>query len=166
MSEEIYTKTKLEHLTEYMASHLKSDVLDNKIDAWQESATIQVDGEDRGNGGYIAAQWRYTAVISIEDLPHQQLDPRNVFALVACWLADCDRDRNEYELGDPEVSVDVNSQESADVSIELELMEPIELIPDPLGMVSWRGQTYRVQTVPIDVAEDIEVANDTDHPAE
>ena len=86
MSEPIYTKTKLEHLTEYMLSHLKSNVLDNKIEAWQESATVQVDGEDRGNGGYVAAQWRYTAVISIEDFPHHQLDPRNVFALVACWL--------------------------------------------------------------------------------
>ena len=63
------------------------------------------------------------------------------------------------------MSVDVNNQESADVAIELELMEPIELIPDPLGMVSWRGQTYRVQAVPIDVAEDIEVANDTDDSA-
>lgn len=165
MVDEPYTKTKLEHLTEYMLAHLKSNVLVNKIDAWQESATIQLDGEDRGNGGHIAAQWRYTAVISIEDFPHQLLDARYLFALVACWLSDYDRDRYEYDLGDPEVSVDVNNHESADVAIELEMMEPIEMIPDPLGLISWRGQTYRVQTIPIDVADDIEVTNDTDHSA-
>lgn len=166
MADEPYTKTKLEHLTEYMLARLKSNVLENKIDSWQQSATIQVDGEDRGNGGHIAAQWRYTAVISIEDFPHQQLDARYLFALVACWLSDYDRDRNEYaELGDPEVSIDVNNHESADVAIELEMMEPIEMIPDPNGLLLWRGKTYRVQTVPIDVADDVEVNNDTDYSA-
>ncbi|PSU99307.1 phage tail protein [Photobacterium kishitanii] len=157
------TQTKLEHLTAYLLSHLNSNLLDNKIDAWQERATIQVDGEDRGNGGTIAAQWRYHAVVSIEDFPHQLLDPRNLFALVACWLADYDRDRNYEELGDPEVNIDVNNHESADVAIELEMMESIEMIPDPNGMITWRGEKYRVQAVPIDVADDVEVSNDPDY---
>ncbi|PSW14412.1 hypothetical protein C9J01_08220 [Photobacterium rosenbergii] len=166
MMVEVYTKTKLQHLTEYMLAHMKSDVLENKIDAWQESATIQVDGEDRGNGGYVAAQWRYTAVISIEEFPHQKCDPRNIFALVSCWLSDCDSERYEYELGDPQVSVDMLSQEVADVAIEIEMMEPIELIPDLDGSITWRGQSYRVQTVPINYAEEAEVGNDPDDSAQ
>ncbi|MDF4756774.1 phage tail protein, partial [Vibrio parahaemolyticus] len=32
MSETTYNKTKLEHLTDYIVSHLNSNVLDNKID--------------------------------------------------------------------------------------------------------------------------------------
>lgn len=50
------TQTKLEHLTAYLLSHLNSNLLDNKIDAWQERATIQVDGEDRGNGGVLVGR--------------------------------------------------------------------------------------------------------------
>jgi len=152
-----YNKTKLEHLTYYIVSHLNSNVLDNKIDAWQERAAIVVDGEDRGNGGYIAAYWRYEAVISIEEFPHRILDPRNLFALVACWLSDYDKERDIHELADPEISVDVISHEAADVLIEIEMMEPIEMIPDENGLITWRGKRYRVQAVAIDVAQEYEL---------
>ncbi|WP_337238195.1 phage tail protein, partial [Salmonella enterica] len=81
-----YNKTKLEHLTDYIISHLNCNVLDNKIDAWQENGSIVPNGEDRGNGGYIACHWKYNAVISIEEFPHRLLDPRCLLALVACWL--------------------------------------------------------------------------------
>ena len=161
MVTEPYTKTKLEHLTEYIVSHLRSNVLDNKIDSWQENGSIVPNGEDKGNGGYVACHWKYNAVISVEEFPHQLLDPRNLFALVACWLHDHDIDRNEEELEDPSLSVDVISHEAADVSIELELIEPIEMIPDPEGMITWRGETYRVQAVPIDTAEEAELVNET-----
>ncbi|MFH4543421.1 phage tail protein [Vibrio alginolyticus] len=160
MSEITYNKTKLEHLTDYIVSHLNSNVLDNKIDAWQENGTIVPSGEDRGNGGYIACHWKYNAVISIEEFPHRLLDPRCLLALVACWLSDHDVTRNEDELGDPDLSVDVISSEVADVAIELEMMEPIELIPDPVGMITWRGETYRVQAVEIYTAEEAELVNE------
>ncbi len=160
MSETTYNKTKLEHLTDYIISHLNSNVLDNKIDAWQENGSIVPNGEDRGNGGYIACHWKYKAVISIEELPHRLLDPRCLLALVACWLSDYDTTRNEDELGDPDLSVDVISSEAADVAIELEMMEPIELIPDAAGMITWRGETYRVQAVEIYTAEEAELVNE------
>ncbi|EOG7713440.1 phage tail protein [Vibrio parahaemolyticus] len=160
MSETTYNKTKLEHLTDYIVSHLNSNVLDNKIDAWQENGSIVPNGEDRGNGGYIACHWKYNAVISIEEFPHRLLDPRCLLALVACWLSDYDITRNEDELGDPDLSVDVISSEVADVAIELEMMEPIELIPDPAGMITWRGETYRVQAVEIYTAEEAELVNE------
>ncbi|PMG64904.1 phage tail protein [Vibrio lentus] len=160
MSDTAYKKTKLEHLTDYIVSHLNSNVLDNKIEAWQERAAIVVDGEDRGNGGHIAAYWRYEAVISIEEFPHRQLDPRNLFALVACWLSDCDTERDINELADPEISVDVISHEAADVLIEIEMMEPIEMIPDEQGLITWRGTKYRVQAVPIDTAEEYELTHE------
>lgn len=160
MSDTAYNKTKLEHLTDYIVSHLNSNVLDNKIEAWQERAAIVVDGEDRGNGGHIAAYWRYEAVISIEEFPHRKLDPRNLFALVACWLSDCDTERDINELADPEISVDVISHEAADVLIEIEMMEPIEMIPDEQGLITWRGTKYRVQAVPIDTAEEYELTHE------
>ncbi|MDH6024967.1 phage tail protein [Vibrio splendidus] len=162
MSDTAYSKTKLEHLTDYIVSHLNSSVLDNKIEAWQEGGSIVPSGEDRGNGGYIACFWKYNAVISVEEYPHQLLDPRCLLALIACWLSDHEEDRNEQELEDPTLSVDVISEEAADVSIELELMEPIELVPDEGGMITWRGKKYRVQAVEIYTAEEAELVNETD----
>ena len=162
MSVTVYNKTKLEHLTDYIVSHLNSNVLDNKIDAWQENGSIVPSGEDRGNGGYIACFWKYNAVISVEEFPHQLLDPRCLLALIACWLSDLEEERNEQELEDPTLSVDVISSEAADVSIELELMEPIELVPDEAGMITWRGTRYRVQAVEIYTAEEAELVNEAD----
>ena len=161
MSDTVYNKTKLEHLTDYIVSHLNSSVLDNKIEAWQERAAIVVDGEDRGNGGHLAAYWRYEAVVSIEEFPHRQLDPRNLFALVACWLSDHDTERDVHGLDDPEISVDVISHEAADVLIEIEMMEAIEMIPDEQGLITWRGTKYRVQAVPINTAEEYELTNES-----
>ncbi|PQJ63420.1 hypothetical protein BTO10_00965 [Vibrio chagasii] len=161
MSSAIYNQTKLEHLTAYIVSHLNSNVLENKMDAWQENGSIVPSGEDRGNGGYIACYWKYNAVISVEEFPHQLLDPRCLLALIACWLSDHEEERNEQELEDPMLSVDVISSEAADVSIELELMEPIELVPDEAGMITWRGMRYRVQAVEIYTAEEAELVNET-----
>ncbi|MGF1702953.1 phage tail protein [Photobacterium makurazakiensis] len=160
MTEAIYSKTKLEHLTDYIVNHLNTDVLNNKIDAWQENAQLILNGEDRGNGGYVICHWRYRVVLHIEEFPHQILDPRYLLALIACWLGDFDTERDEYDMGDPEIAVDVISHEAADVSVELELMEPVEMIPDPMGMISWKGQTYRVQAVQIDTAEEAELINE------
>jgi hypothetical protein len=161
MSSAVYNQTKLEHLTAYIVSHLNSNVLENKMDAWQENGSIVPSGEDRGNGGYIACYWKYNAVISVEEFPHQLLDPRCLLALIACWLSDHEEERNEQELEDPTLSVDVISSEAADVSIELELMEPIELVPDEAGMITWRGMRYRVQAVEIYTAEEAELVNET-----
>jgi hypothetical protein len=87
-----------------------------------------------------------------------------LLALVACWLSDHEEERNEQELEDPTLSVDVISSELADVSIELELMEPIELVPDSeAGMITWRGTKYRVQAVEIYTAEEAELVNETNN---
>ncbi|PMN68407.1 phage tail protein [Enterovibrio norvegicus] len=155
-----YTKTKLEHLTEYMVSHLKTGVLDNKIDAWQENAKLVISGEDRGNGGMVIAEWQYNAVISVEGFPHQLFDPRYLLASVACWLSEYDHDRASTELEDPSISVDVLDDGTADVSIEVELSEVIEMIPDPDGLITYQGQQYRVQTAPIYTAEEAEIINE------
>lgn len=161
MTEVAYSKTKLEHLTDYIISHLNTNVLDNKIVAWQENGKLIISGEDRGNDGILICYWRYRAVIRIEQFPHQLLNPYNLFALISCWLADYDSERDEDEdMDDPDLSVDVLSHDIADVAVELDLMEPVEMIPDPLGMVSYQGQTYRVQSVPIDTAEEAEVVNE------
>ncbi|MDF2183479.1 phage tail protein [Grimontia hollisae] len=158
---EAYTQTKLQHLTEYVVKALNTRVLDNNIDAWQENAKIVINGDDRGHGIRIA-EWQYNAVVSIEGYPHHLLDPRYLLAAVACWISEFDHERHDLELEDPTLAVDVLDEGTVDVTIELELSEPIEMIPDPDGMIAYQGETYRVQTVPIDVAEEAEISHATD----
>ncbi|WP_318515011.1 phage tail protein [Photobacterium leiognathi] len=156
-------QNKLQHLTQFIQTSISSKVLVNKITSYQDAATLQADGEERGNDGLVVAQWRYHGVISIEEFPHRKLDPKVLFALVMCWLTEHDANRDIYELGDPEVEVEVLDHEKADVLIELDFMEPIEMLPDPEGLVLYYGERYTVATVPVDVAEEFEVDNGTGH---
>ncbi|WP_158175023.1 phage tail protein [Grimontia hollisae] len=158
---EAYTQTKLQHLTEYVVKVLNTRVLDNNIDAWQENAKIVINGDDRGHGIRIA-EWQYNAVVSIEGYPHHLLDPRYLLAAVACWISEFDTERADLELQDPTLAIDILDDDTVDVTIELELSEPIEMIPDPNGLIVFQGETYRVQTVPIDVAEEAEISHATD----
>lgn len=147
-------ETKLQHLTRYLIESLDTSVLDNKIDAWQENAKIILNGEDRGNGGICIARWQYNAVISIEGYPHHLLDPRYLLSAVACWLSEYDSERTDKELDDPIINIDVLDNETVDVSIEFTLSEDIEMIPDEAGLIRYQGTRYRVQSAPIDIAEE------------
>ncbi|MFL7010939.1 phage tail protein [Enterovibrio norvegicus] len=157
-----YSQTHLEHLTAYMVAHLSGIVLDNKIDAWQENAQLMVSGENLGNGGFLMAQWQYNAVVSVEGFPHKAMDPRYLLASVACWISEFDPDRSEKGLVDPSVSVDVLDDGNVDVTIELELCEDIQMIPDSLGLIRYQGTQYRVQAVPIWTAQEAEITHEAD----
>ena len=61
--------------------------------------------------------------------------------------------RQVWELNDPELDIDIDSKDSSRVEIEVWLMDDIGIIPDPEGLIVFRGQRYRVDEIPIDVAE-------------
>ena len=150
-------ETKLQHLTRYLIESLKTSVLDNKIDAWQENITLIVNGEDCGNGGIRIARWKYNSVISIESYPQNLLDPRYLLSAVACWISEHDHQRTDYGLSHPSISIDYLDDATVDVSIELELFEDIEMIPDDNGILSYIGQRYRVENAHIYIAEEFEI---------
>ena len=153
-------KTKLQALHQYLCKQLTGNVHAKKIHATQAGGELIVNGEDRGNGGYRIANWFYQAGILIENFPHNKLDPNTLFALVACWISEFDPERDENdELGNPDIEIDVNNEESADVLIKIAFEESIELIPDPKGLVLWNSQTYRVNPVEIWIAEEGEITN-------
>jgi hypothetical protein len=151
-------KTKLQELCEFLLSNLKPIVKANNMDAWQERGTLIINGEDKGQGGYQVAKWKYTAVIAIENFPHKKIDAYNVLAMVAAYLIDNDSERDNYSLDDPEIDIDVISNDNAMVIIEVMLIDNIELIPDSQGPIIFNGQRFCVATATFDLAEDVNVA--------
>lgn len=160
MADLTYQKTKLEHLTDFITNALKNAVLENRIDAWQENATLIPNGECRGNGGIRIAHWQYSAVVHIEGFPHHQIDPRYLLAAIGCWLSEHDPNRQDFELSDPSLSIDVLDDGTVDVALEIDLIECIEMIPDENGLIEFNGETYRVETTGIDWAESMEIENE------
>ena len=151
------SKTQLQQVTEFLLAGLQPYVTDNNIDAWQEGGSLILSGEDMGAGGYQVAKWKHRATITFENFPHHRVNPYNLLAMLAAYLIDSGWPRDEYDLADPELDIDVVSKDNATVLVELELMDDIDLIPDTDGPVLFNGSRFRVALVKVNVAEDVDV---------
>ncbi|MEE2023583.1 phage tail protein [Alkalimonas mucilaginosa] len=150
-------KTQLQQVTEHLLTGLTPYVTANSIDAWQENGTLLLNGEDKGAGSYQIAKWKHSAIIAIEKFPHLKVDPYNLLAMLAAFLLASDWPRDTYGLADPQIDLDIISNDNATVIIELELMDDIELIPDEEGPVLYLDNRYRVALAEVFVAEEAEL---------
>jgi len=148
-------QTKLQQLTGFLLNRFGAVIQRNEIDAWMERGQLTITGTDQGQG-YEMAQWKYQAVLSIEKFPHRKTDPYILFAQVAAWLADNDPERDENDLADPAIDIDVVSKDHAELLIEVELLDKLGLIPDEAGDVLFNGQNYKLDLVPFFVADEFE----------
>lgn len=148
--------TQLQKITEFMLQGMQPYVTANSIDAWQEGGTLILNGEDLG-AGYRVAKWKHNAVVVIENFPHRKVAPYNLLAMLAAFLLDSGWPRDEFGLSDPTLDIDIISKDNATVIIELELLDDIDLIPDEAGPVLFNSERYSVATVPVNVAEDVDV---------
>lgn len=149
-------KTQLQQLTEFLLQSMQPYVTANSIDAWQEGGTLILSGEDLGTG-YQVAKWKHNAVIAIENFPHMQVAPYNMLAMLAAFLLDSGWKRDEFGLTDPTLDIDIISSDNATVIIEVELLDNIDLLPDETGPVLFNGNRYRVATVLVNTAEEVDV---------
>ena len=149
------TKPAHQQLAQYLLDNLKGLVKSNDIDAWQEEGELMLNPSDLGNG-FQVAKWKYKAVISIEKFPHRKTNPYNLLALLACYLVEHGEERDTYELKDPTIDIDVQSKDSSEIEITAWLIDEIEIVPDPSGSIVFMGERYRVDMVPVDIAENAE----------
>lgn len=122
------------------------------FDAWMQDGTIKLTPKSGGTGLQLA-RLEYQAVFQIEDLPFHELDPALVLATVAAWLQDFDTERERFELPDPEYLVEPIDEGTADLAITVQFSEPLYLLPDALGPITYSGQRYSVAPYEIWVAE-------------
>jgi len=153
----IETKTKLQQLTAFLLTSLSPVIKANDIDAWQERGTLVLNGSDNGNGSFQVAKWKYSAVIAIEKFPHRKIDPYNLLAMVSAFLLDSDWPRDEHDLEDPELDIEVISNDNATILIEVMLIDDIDLIPHEQGPIIFNGQRFNVSLDSMYIAESINV---------
>jgi hypothetical protein len=109
-------------------------------------------GSDLGHG-IVVGRIKYDAVIQIEGYKD---DGILFVAFVTAWLQDNDPDRDRLGLADPEVDITLEGRGTADIDLSIEFDEPLELVPDEAGPISYNGRRWRVADVPIDVAESLD----------
>lgn len=109
-------------------------------------------GEDLGHGVTLG-RMKYTGTISIENF---RGDAHLLSLIVMGWLNDNDPNREMNGCSQPEMDVEDNFDESFEVQIAVQFDEPLQMVPDPDGPITFNGQNWRVAEVPIDVAEDLQ----------
>lgn len=125
----------------------------DRMEAFADLGKLTATGQDLGKGFEIG-QFRYDAVIDIHRCPAKIASLLLAFLLV--WLAENDPDRERNGLDAPEVDVTIEDEQTVFVQITVEFKESIFIVQDEDGPISWSGEQWRVDDVPIDVAESLE----------
>ena len=110
-----------------------------------------------GRDGLHMADMRYRAVFSLESFTG---NPSRLMALVGSWLETHDSNRDRHELPAPMFTVEPLDQDSFDVELSLEFIEPQYLAEDPTGEIEAFGKTLAFVPFDLWVAEQGEVGSD------
>ena len=123
-----------------------------KLDAWTEDIELTLRGKHEGNG-LTLLDMHYTAVIDIEDWPHDKRPVTLLFAHIISWLADYDCDRDTLDNKNPSVVPTIHDDSTADIEISIEFKESVTVVEDPQGEIDAFGKCWSLADVPIDIAE-------------
>ncbi|MGB3222533.1 MAG: phage tail protein [Desulforhopalus sp.] len=138
-----------------LAGHLESlpGITRDQMEAFADLGKLVPTGKDLGQGLEVG-RFKYDAVVSIERCPARIASL--LLSSLLIWLAENDPDRDLSELTDPDIDITLEDEQTVFVQITVEFDEPLFIVADPDGPISYDGQKWRVDMVPVDVAEDLE----------
>ncbi|WP_299580913.1 phage tail protein [uncultured Microbulbifer sp.] len=137
-------------------------VSSEQLDSWMEDGKLETTSKNLGNGICIC-RLRYDAVISIERFSQPA---ELLFALVTAWVQDQDAERNNQNLPDPEIDIDVINDRKADVEIRIAFYEDINLVPDDNGVIPYNGSQWSIAAVPVDEPNQVGVGDNQSQPTD
>lgn len=143
-----------------LAKHLESlpGISRDRMEAFADLGKLCPTGKDLGHGLEIG-RFRYDAVISIERCPAALATL--LLSVLLIWLAENDPDRDLLGLGDADVDVTLEDEQTVFVQITVEFDESLSIVKDPAGPITWEGEQWRVDDVPVDVAETLDKLENT-----
>ncbi|WP_226648146.1 phage tail protein [Microbulbifer variabilis] len=151
---------KLQAITAHLLS--ANLVAETKLDAWMENGRLASASKNLGNGIRVSRA-EYDAVILLEEY---RGDSALLFALVTTWLMEHDKDRDKYQLAEPEIEVTPIDKNLVDVEITIRFLENVDLVPDDNGPITYQGQRYAVAVVPIDEPNQVAVGDNKTLPTD
>ncbi|WP_169335578.1 phage tail protein [Dasania marina] len=130
---------------------------DHEIESHMENSRLYAGKKNLGLG-YEIGRVEYTAIFNIEPCTQP---PSVLLALIASWLIEFDNERFKQGLAEPSFDIDALSHTTADIEIEVQFSETIQMVEQNNGPISHLGKTYACETVPIEVFSQVAVGHDT-----
>jgi len=144
----------LQALTAYLMA--RDLVAKENFDSWTEQVSLELIWKPDRDGLHMA-DMRYRAVFSLQSFTDH---PARLMALVGSWLETHDPNRSRHDLPAPMFSVEPLDQDTFDVDLSLEFIEPQYLAEDPDGEIEAFGKTWAFVPFDLWVAEHGEVGSD------
>jgi len=144
MSEQYQAGYKLRDLKKHIETVVGHRIA-KRLNAEMGAITLSLESKDMGHGMNIMSQL-YQAEFYFERFPFNEYDPAVLFANIGAWLMDNDQSREDSDyLGDPEIDVTLEDENSAEIIITIDFEEPIKVVEDPNGPILWRGKTWKIE---------------------
>ncbi|WLQ14405.1 phage tail protein [Hahella aquimaris] len=131
-------------------------------DSWMENGTLEA-ADKRLGAGVRVCRLKYDAVLVVE---RYSGPPQLLIAHVVTWLMDHDPERDRDGLGHPDIDVDVNGDDTADIEIRIGFYENLDLVADAAGAIQFGGARWRVESVPVYEPDAVGVGDDQAQPTD
>ena len=125
----------------------------DQMEAFVDLGKLHPTGTDLGHGIEVG-RFRYDAVISIERCPATLAEM--LLSVLLIWLGDNDPNRDHIGLNAPDVDVSLEDEQTVSVQITVDFDEGFTIVPDPKGPIFYEDKQWRIDDVPIDVAEELQ----------
>ena len=136
--------SQLDRLTRFITDNVPDWVM-YKFRASIENAEMIRAPKDLGLNQRRFGVIRYTATFDWDDFPYRRYSAAEIYALVFAWLDEQANDlRFEFELSDPDISVDFDEELTSPFVITLELAESIDAVQDDNGTIPYKGKRWRL----------------------
>jgi len=130
-------------------------VLPEQLDSWAEKVELSLIWKHTERGLHMG-DMRYQAVIVLERFADH---PGRLMALIGSWLENHDSERTDYDLGAARFDIDQLDDDTADVEISLEFIEPQHLAEEGDGEIQAFGKRWAFVPFDLWVAEEGEVTH-------
>lgn len=128
--------------------------------AWIESGSLIDQGRNVTDEGIEIAHIRYKATFLFNELPFNQLNVAEIMANIQIWLNTNDEMRSLLDFSEIGFDVEIYDDSTADLTFDIEFQEPITAIKSERGKLNIDGVNYQINSIPIYIAEEVEVIND------
>ncbi|HAF2130354.1 TPA: hypothetical protein G9F27_004642 [Salmonella enterica] len=152
--------SQFDSLYAYLHQVFDASVFDNTyFDSWMDDIRLLPAVKNMGLGQIRMGIRQYNAVFDWQRWPWRQIDPDLLLCALLVWRDEQANDLyNQLELGAPDVYITTPEDNVAQVTINMPLADPINLIPDENGPIIMNGIRYRLDKPEVWVAEDITVS--------
>jgi len=130
-------------------------VMPEQLDSWAEKVELSLIWKHTERGLHMG-DMRYQAVIVLERFADH---PGRLMALLGSWLENHDGARADYDLATPRFDIEQLDDDTADVEISLEFVEPQHLAEDENGETEAFGKRWGFVPFDLWIAEQGEVGH-------